>query len=216
MRRQQGRSFELTNILPKPCTRERLIFTGGVGKGNKGDGDAYASACTIFCSRDGRAGLVLGTVEWGTDGHSNVASFDWLNGTCVHVGGSSFTVTAELIPDPGADALAENLRVNVGASIAYYAASRLRPTRTIYAPLGGAGDVDVEVPAFASLLHVGSTVSPLAVTAQFRTEGGLALATYPAAAFGGGASVPIPNGASIVRLSGGGAQLYAAVFGLSL
>lgn len=216
MRRQQGRSFLLTNDPERPLLRERLIFTGGVGKGNKGVGDAYASACTIACSRGGELGTVIGTIEWGTDGHSNVAYFDWLNGTCIHVGGSAFTLTAELVPDGANEAIAENTSVTVGASIAYYAASRRPPTRTIYAPLAGLGPVELEVPSFASVLHVASTITPLVVQVEFLSGAGLLLSLYTATAFGNGSSVPIPNGAKTVRLTGAGAQLYAAIFGLSL
>lgn len=217
MRRQQGRSFALSNAGNAPMTRERLIFTGGVGKGNKGDGDAYASACTIACSRDMQApGTVLGLIEWGTDGHSNSAYFDWLNGTCIHVAGSSFCLTAELVPDRDAVAIAPGTTVTVGASIGYYAASRRPPTRTIYGPIAGPGAIDVEVPAFASVLHVASSITPLVVAVEFRTPGGLILANYLAADFAAGASVPIPNGALLARLTGAGAQVYAAVFGLSL
>lgn len=216
MRRQQGRSFKLSNVGPSPMLRERLIFTGGVGKGNKGIGDAYASAVSIACSRDGAPGSVLGTIEWGTDGHSNTARFDWLQGTVIHVAGSAFTLTAELIPDKNEEALAPDLTVTAGASIAYYASSRQRPTRTLYAagPIGGA--VDVEIPAFAASLHLSSDVSPLAVAVEFRTDGGLVLSTYLAADFAAGAFVPVPNGATFARFTTVGAQVFAAVFGLSL
>ncbi len=217
MRRQQGRSFNLTTLPDKPrAVRERLVFTGGVGKGNDGIGDAYASAVTIACSLIGR-GTVVGLVEWGTDGHSNSAHFDWLNGTTIHVAGASFTVSAELVPDGSETALAEGLDVTVGASIAYWSAGRQHPTRTIYAPAGITSAVEVEIPAFASRLHVTANITPLAVTAEFLSQGGIVLATYVTAAFANGASVPIPNGATEVRLTAGAAaEVFAAIFGLSL
>jgi len=225
MRRQQGRSFRLhTTTTPgiglqpgqAPTTRERLIYTGGLGKGNEGTGDAYASACTLACSITGR-GTVRGKIEWGTDGHSNVVFFDWLQGTVIHVAGSAFTLEAELVPTAAEELLADDLDVTVGASIGYYAAGRRSPTRTLYGAALAAGAVDIEITPFAAVLHVASDVSPLDVLAEFRDAAGVVLTVYTEADFIAGASVPVPNGAAVVRLSPPvGARVFAAVFGLSL
>lgn len=217
MRRQQGRSWELRASGPGATRRERVIYTGGLGKGNKGKGDAYASACTIACSIIGR-GTVRGTIEWGTDGHANRAQFDWLHGTQIHVSGSAFDLIAELIPDALAQALDEDVNVTVGASIGYWSAGRLAPTLTEYIGAIDATPVELEVPAFAGRLHVASIVAPLVVGVRFLTAtGGVALSAYSAADFVAGASVPVPNGATVVELTaGGGGGTFAAIFGLSL
>lgn len=225
MRRQQGRSFRLhTNTTPgigvqpgqAPTTRERLIFTGGVGKGNEGIGDAYASACTLACSITGR-GTVRGKIEWGTDGHSNTAYFDWLQGTVIHVAGAAFTLEAELVADAADEELAGDLDVTVGASIGYYAAGRRAPTRTLYGAAPPAGAVEIEITPFAAVLHVASNVAPLDVLAEFLNAASVVLTAYTETDFAAGASVPVPNGAVAVRLTAPvGAQVFAAVFGLSL
>jgi predicted GNAT superfamily acetyltransferase len=121
------------------------------------------------------------------------------------------------VPDRDEAALAAGLDLTVGASIAYWGAGRQQPTRTIYAPAAALGAVDVEIPSFASRLHVAADVTPLAVVAEFRSQGGLVLATYVAADFAAGASVPVPNGAIEVRLTAGAApSVFAAIFSLAL
>lgn len=211
MRRQQGKSRELGPSLGE--LREALVFSGSPNKSAQDEGvlgDALASTLTITCSlrqNAGTAGVVRGTVRWGSDGHQTEAAFDWVHGTVVQVVGSFVEVIAELVE------YGENTLVNVGAFVGYFSAQRLPATLTqaVAAPIAPGLAAPVLVPAFASRLHVAAPLVGQAYTATFLDAAGAALAAYNQVPFAAGARVPVPNGAQSLQIASGGAAFVAAL-----
>ncbi|HKY36463.1 MAG TPA: hypothetical protein VJN18_11020 [Polyangiaceae bacterium] len=185
-RRQLGRSAVLCS--DAQALQQTLIFTGATqnrsarGKGDlqgRADGDAAASLVQVSCTYESlnaqnadRPLYIRGTIAWGTDGHQCVAEFDWLNGTIVQVCGSSIKVSARIVGNLGATDEAPTFdpaaAVRVGATIGYWASSRLAPTLTTQVRLAGAeppdpnAQVAVAIPRFARRLWVvGPTLTAL-------------------------------------------------------
>lgn len=171
-RRQLGRSFVLCTNAQRD--HETLLFLGAtqnreVGRGldKRADGDAAASLVQISCTYESendantaRPLQVRGQVAWGTDGHQCVADFDWVNGTIVQVSASFIKVTARIVDNFDADDTVPThdpaAAVRVGATIGYWASSRLAPTYTQQVRLVGASpvapEVAVAIPRFARRL----------------------------------------------------------------
>lgn len=170
MRQQLGRSFKLrvgnspTQLGAVPLNRDSiLVFTGsGVEdeETGKAAGDAYASALSITCHLDmidtpvepqPQPADILGEIEWGTDGTSAKAEFDWKHGTVLQVSGSFVRMSAFLEGVPGIQppALEEQ---TVGGHIGYYPVTRCLPTRTFaLGPIQGTGTASdiIRIPRFA-------------------------------------------------------------------
>jgi hypothetical protein len=179
-RRQLGRAFVLCTAAQK--SQETLLFLGATQNRDvnrldpRADGDAAASLVQISCTYEGvneqnaaRPLQIRGTIAWGTDGHQCVAEFDWLNGTIVQVSGSFIKVSARIVDNFDADDVLPThdplAAVRVGATIGYWAASRLAPTFTQQIRLDGtppllAPVVAVAIPRFARRVWIlGPTLS---------------------------------------------------------
>ncbi len=225
MRQQLGRSFKLrVGNSPQqpgvaPLNRNAtLIFTGaGVEdqETGKAAGDAYASALSITCHLDmidapaepqPQPGNILGEIEWGTDGTSAKAQFDWKHGTVIQVSGSFVKLSAFLQGVPGLDPAEVVVEQTVGGHIGYYPVTRCLPTRTFIlgAIANAASSLLIRIPRFAcrtfflpvpfdapSLVTEYSTDPAPTVIAE-------GVATSPA-------GLVIPGGAHYVRVSNRGA-----------
>lgn len=140
-RRQLGRSIRLEAAGGR-TRAEVLVFTGPTNADGPSEldvGDALASTCTVTLAiiqqnvgNDQPIAVIEGTIEWGTDGTSASARFDWLNGGVIVAAASSFKVSAEIVSIP------EGRSVDVAAFIGYYTvpccAGRL--TRVAPGPVG--------------------------------------------------------------------------------
>ena len=172
-RRQLGRSFVLCTDQQRD--QETLLFLGatqnreaGLGLDKRADGDAAASLVQISCTYESendanvtRPLQVRGTIAWGTDGHQCVADFDWVNGTIVQVSASFVKVSARIVDNLNATDVAPThdpaAAVKVGATVGYWASSRLAPTFTQQVRLVGSDEVPapeiaIVIPRFARRL----------------------------------------------------------------
>lgn len=181
-RRQLGRSLVL--CAAQQSDRATLVFTGATqnravrGRGDmdaRADGDAAASLVQVSCTYEGtneanaaRPLQVRGTIAWGTDGHQCVAEFDWLNGTIVQVSASFIKVSARIVPNQSATdevpTFDPEAAARVGATIGYWASSRLAPTFTQQVRLDGTvvpnPEAVIAIPRFARRLWIlGPTLS---------------------------------------------------------
>lgn len=216
IRRQLGRSIKLEASGGK-TRAEVLVFTGADAPDNfdLDYGDALASTCTITLAviqqnvgADEPEAVIEGVVEWGTDGTSAAARFDWLNGGVVVVSGSSFKVSAELLTIP------EGRSVDVGAFIGYYTVPccTARLTRVVAAP---------SILPIAHMSHavLVQTDDATGAVLQFMSNSGGTLPlfgphTVPAGPVG--EPVPIPPGAASVVVTPVGAGPVPVSFLLTM
>lgn len=218
-RRQLGRSITLQPAGGR--TRAEVLVFAGAGNSETNDlcaGDALASACTLTTAilqqgvpSNEPDAVIEGSIEWGTDGTSQSARFDWRNGGTIVVAGSSFKLSAELLSIP------EERTVDVAAFIAYY------PVRCCEARLTRVASAPSSVLLIPPMAHA---VLPLvddaaAATLQFTSDrdGAIPLLgplTYPAGAVG--ATTParkVPPGAAAVVVTTAAAAM-AVAFELSM
>jgi len=218
-RRNLGRSVKL-EADRRRSRAAQLVFTGADTPDSNalGVGDALASTCTITLGiiqqnvgADEPVAQIEGVIEWGTDGTSAAARFDWLNGGVVTVAGSSFKVSAELVSIP------EGRSVEVSAFIGYYTVPCCSARLTRVAEAGAA--TTIPIPQMAQ------TVLPLVddgtgATVQFTTDANGAIPLYGVHTFPAGSALPpihIPPGAAAVVVTPTDAALALPVlFDLSM
>lgn len=222
-RRQLGRSVDL--VPPQLLGTRRneqtptLIDTGADNTDELSLGDALSQQVVVTCTvsypnaeaRDPatRVCNVIGTLNWGADGHAHAVDFDFRNGTVLRPVGSAFRVSARLAPDALGNQ--PNVTATVGAWVGY--GSPLGPwgcTLTQYvAALPGA----LAVPPLANYLTVYQLAS-LVEVAWFAGPAQVGRVDVPAGA--GGVRLPVPGaGVSRVQFSGAGANVLA-VWSLAL
>ena len=220
-RRQLGRSVQLSGVGGK-TRAEVLVFTGAdTAEGPSGldVGDALASVCTITTAIIDRTGIppdeptpvIEGIIDWGTDGTSASARFDWRNGGNIVAGGSSFKVSAEAV------LIDRGHVIDVAAFISYY------PIRCCEARLTR---VVLESPTIFEIPAMAHAVLPMVddnngATLQFTSDlAGLTplFGPYTYAAGSSLIALPlkVPPGARSVIVTTTAATLLPVVFELSL
>lgn len=223
-RQQLGRSFKLqignspTVIGEVPLNRDSLLVYTGSGVEDedtgKAAGDAYASALSITCHLDmidteespqPQPGNILGEIEWGTDGTSAKAEFDWKHGTVIQVSGSFVKLRAFLESVPGLDPDEVVVRQTVGGHIGYYPVTKCAPTRTLF--VGGiadAGESDpLRIPRFAcKTFFLGvPAVASNDVVIRYRAQPASAPIAEGQGALASSLGFLIPNGAHYVTVT---------------
>jgi hypothetical protein len=207
-RRQLGRSIKLEAAGGR-TRAEVLVFTGPTTADAASEldiGDALASTCTITLaiiqqnvSANEPVAVIEGTIEWGTDGTSASARFDWLNGGVIVAAAASFKVSAEIVSIPAGRS------VEVAAFIGYYTVPCCtgRLTRVAPGPVG--------VPITIPIPQMAQAVLPLTddltgAIVQFTSDLAGTIALYgphtlppgPAPVGVNQWPVPIPPGAAAV------------------
>ena len=217
LRRNLGRSIKLEAAGGK-TRAEVLVFTGADASDDNAlsVGDALASTCTVTLAilqqnvgADEPVAVIEGTIEWGTDGTSAQARFDWLNGGVLVAAASSFKVSAELVSIPAGRS------VEVAAFIGYYTVPCCTGRLTRIALAGG-----TTIP----IAQLAQKVVPLTddangATLQFTADANGAiplfgLHTVPAGLPPDG--IPIPRGAAAVVVTPVGPGPLPLIFELSL
>lgn len=217
--RQLGRSVRLEAAGGR-TRAEVLVYTGAAAPNNFSldPGDALAATCTITTGiiqqgmpADQPVAVIEGSLEWGTDGTSQSARFDWRNGGVIIVAGSSFKVSAELLSIP------EDSSVEVCAFIGYYHAGcpcEARLTRTAVP-----GGVVLPIPSMAhAVLPIVDDVD--GATLQFTRDVAGAIPLFGAVTYAAGTApinrgLKVPPGAGAVLVTTAAAAM-PIVFELSL
>ena len=222
-RRNLGRSIKLEAAGGK-TRAEVLVFTGADSSESHAlsVGDSLASTCTVTLAIlqqnvgvDEPIAVIEGTIEWGTDGTSAQARFDWLNGGVVVAAASSFKVSAEIISIP------PGRSVEVAAFIGYYTVPCCCARLTRIAAAG--------VPTVIPIPQMAQSVMPLTddvtgATVQFTSDANGALPlfglhTIPAGPAPLGINqwpIPIPQGAAASVVTPLGAGPIPIKFELSM
>ena len=219
IRRQLGRSVRL-DAAGGRTRAEVLVFTGADAPDDHSlsPGDALASTCTITVAViqqnvgvDEAVAVIEGVIEWGTDGTSCAARFDWLNGGVVTVAASSFKVSAELVSIPAGRS------VEVAAFIGYYTVPCCTARLTRVAAAGVASVIPVP--------QMAQSVIPLiddanGATIQFTSDVAGAIPLFgPHTIPAGGVLlgvVPVPPGAAAIIVTPTGIGPIAIKFELSM
>lgn len=166
-----------------------------------------ATQATVSCSLGGvkvsDMPRVIGRIQWGSDGGTHEALFDFIHGTQLSIPSDGIRV----------DAMIEGNQAGVpqviaGASVGYYPRGGLSPRRTILNPeiVDAQSAVAYDIPAFASHVSIGigsvpATQTGAVVTVEFMSAGGgsmtfvTSMSTYEASR-----PIPIPNGATQVQV----------------
>lgn len=224
IRRQLGRSVKLEATGGR-TRAEVLVFTGADAPDDESlsCGDALASTCTVTLTviqQNVSAGepvaLIEGVLEWGTDGTSAAARFDWLNGGVVSAAGSSFKLSAEIVSIP------DGRSVEVGAFIGYYTVPCCSARLTRIAAAGG--PTTIQIPQMAQkVLPLTDDVTGAEVQFTRDVAGSIplyGLHTIPPGVAPLGVNqwpIPIPPGAAAIVVTPIGAGLAIPImFDLSL
>lgn len=217
IRRQLGRSCRLEAAGGK-TRAEVLVFTGAdSSESNALDiGDALASTCTVTLAIlqqnvgiNETIAVIEGSIEWGTDGTSASARFDWLNGGVIVVAASSFKVSAEILSIP------DDRSVEVAAFISYYTVPCCAGRLTRIAEAGG---------TIIPIAQMAQTVVPLTddangATLQFTAAADGTIPIFGAVTAPPGlppAGIPIPVGAAAVIVTPVGPGPLPVMFKLSM
>ncbi len=217
MRRNLGRSCRLEAAGGK-TRAEVLVFTGADASDDNAlsVGDALASTCTVTLAIlqqnvgvDEPIAVIEGSIEWGTDGTSASARFDWLNGGVIVAAASSFKVSAEIISIP------DGRSVEVAAFIGYYTVPCCAGRLTRIAEAGG---------TIIPIAQMAQAVVPLTddangATLQFTADANGAIPIFGALTVPAGLppeGIPIPVGAAAVVVTPVGPGPLPVMFKLSL
>lgn len=217
LRRNLGRSIRLEAAGGK-TRAEVLVFTGADSSDNNAlaIGDSLASSCTVTLAIlqqnvgvDEPVAVIEGTIEWGTDGTSAQARFDWLNGGVLVAAASSFKVTAEILSIP------PGRSVEVAAFIGYYTVAGVAARLTRIAAAGG---------SLIPIAQMAQTVVPLTddangVTLQFTADQNGALPLFGLHTIAAGLppqGIQIPPGAAAVIATPVGPGPVPIMFQLSI
>lgn len=218
LRRNLGRSIRLEAAGGK-TRAEVLVFTGADASDTDAlaVGDSLASSCTITLAIlqqnvavDEPAAVIEGTIEWGTDGTSAQARFDWLNGGVLVAAASSFKVSAEIVSIP------PERSVEVAAFIGYYTVPCCAGRLTRIAAAGGVTTIPI---AQLAQRIVPLTDDANGVTLQFTADAGGTLPLFGLHTVAAGLSpdgIPIPPGAAAVNVTPVGPGPVPIMFELSL
>ena len=218
IRRQLGRSCRLEGDGGK-TRAEVLVFTGAdSSESNALDiGDALASSCTVTLAIlqqnvgvDEPVAVIEGTIEWGTDGTSASARFDWLNGGVLVAAASSFKVSAEILAIP------PGRNVEVAAFIGYYTVPCCAGRLTRFAEAG--------VATVIPIAQMAQTIVPMTDDAtgavlQFTAAASGAIPIFGTLTVPAGlppAGIPIPVGAAAVIVTPVGPGPIPLMFELSM
>ena len=198
-RRQLGRSLDLVPPTALGTRRNQeeptLIDTGADNKDELSIGDALAQQVVITCtvqfptnaSADTRVCNIIGTLDWGGDGHAGSVDFDFRNGTVIRPVGGSFRVSARY----ALDALGNQptVPVRVGAWVGY--GSPHGPWGCTLTERVGTLPGSLRVPPFADYLTAYAQDDALTVDwyAGANLVGSVALAAGSA-----GVKLPVPGG----------------------
>lgn len=193
-RKNRGRSERI-------ATAEVAILIDCVGDDELAAG--FQIACEVVPADgtvDGKIPPVVGLIEWGTDGSTETAEFDFVNGTVISVAGSSVRVKARYEMPPAAD---HPVPAIVRAHIGYFPKPAAPAQRTLGGLAVASASVVVSVPKFARFVRV--LRAPLvSTTLTLANEAGADVGVY-------GPSVdpvlalPLPNDARTATLLNGGA-----------
>jgi hypothetical protein len=163
-----------------------------------------ASQATLSCSLAGADLAIMprvtGEIQWGTDGGTHEALFDFVHGTQLSVPADGIRLSALIEDNP-----AHLPFVVAGASVGYYPRGGIPPRRTLHS----VADIDTNasgtyvIPAFASrvavgVVGIGILTGPI-ITVAFLAATGVPMMTVAAlTGFEASRSIPIPNGAASV------------------
>ena len=219
-KRQLGRSDLLAptqTFNPNAKQSATLILAAAQNVDELGIGDALAQQAVITCSvsfpgRDPaatRSCNIRGRLKWGGDGHSYSVDFDWRQGTVLRPVGSSFELSASIVPDALGNA--PNCAANVGAWIGYGSPNGL--WNATHTDRVAAATASLDIPFLATDLCVFPSVADAGVTLEW-FAGAVSLGTSIVTT---GARVPVPGlGATRVVVAAGDTEPLLVTWNLGV
>lgn len=157
---------------------------------------------------------VVGLLEWGTDGATVSAEFDFANGTILSVAASSVRLRARFDNPP--EGVPADFAIVARAQIGYFTKPSGPATRTLRATVANGAQIAFPVPKFARRVRV--VRSPLASTTVelFSVFPAFASIALDGPSVAPEIQLPIPNDARVVVISNnsGAPAEYRAIFDL--